>query len=242
MKIAKRTKTYTNLTLLKYNNSMKILIIEDDIQLNTTITNFLKYKGFETTSVEDGEDALDLIDKNSYDLYLIDINIPKISGLELLKYIRQKDLATPIIIITASLELENLKSAYKNGCDEYIKKPFYLEELEIKIDKFCKCENKEEIIKIKDNISYDIKNEELIIDEKIKRLRKKEKRLLTILLQNLNKTVLTQTIENYVWENEIKDSYPLRQLVNDLRKYFDSYGRFIFSEIGVGYRFEVQEA
>ena len=100
---------------------MKILIIEDDIQLNSTITNFLRYKGCQTTSVEDGEEALEYIDKNFYDLYIIDINIPKVSGLEVLKYIRQKDLITPVIIITASLELENLKTAYKNGCDEYIK-------------------------------------------------------------------------------------------------------------------------
>ncbi|MDX4012910.1 response regulator, partial [Aliarcobacter skirrowii] len=114
---------------------MKILIIEDDIQLNTTITNFLKYKGYEVDSLEDGKEALDYIDKNFYDLYILDINIPKVSGLEILKYIRTKDIKSAIIIITASLELDNIKTAYKNGCDEYIKKPFYLEELEIKIDK-----------------------------------------------------------------------------------------------------------
>lgn len=221
---------------------MKILIIEDDIQLNTTITNFLRYKGCQTTSVEDGEEALEYIDKNFYDLYIIDINIPKVSGLEVLKYIRQKDLITPVIIITASLELENLKTAYKNGCDEYIKKPFYLEELEIKIDKICVGNYKNEIINISDNISYDTSLEELVINGEIKRLRKKEKRLLTILLQNINKTVPTQTLENYIWENEIKETYPLRQLVNDLRKYFDNGEKFIFSEIGVGYRFETKKS
>lgn len=182
---------------------MKILIIEDDIQLNTTITNFLKYKGHETTSVEDGEDALEYIDKNFYNLFIIDINIPKISGLEILKYIRQRDLKTPVIIITASLELENLKVAYKDGCDEYIKKPFYLEELEIKIDKICQSYNNQKIIIISENISYDTSSEELFIDGEVKRLRKKEKRLLSILLENVNKTVSTQTLENYVWENEI---------------------------------------
>jgi two-component system, OmpR family, response regulator len=221
---------------------MKILIIEDDIQLNSTITNFLRYKGCQTTSVEDGEEALEYIDKNIYDLYIVDINIPKVSGLEVLKYIRQKDLITPVIIITASLELENLKTAYKNGCDEYIKKPFYLEELEIKIDKICVGNYKNEIINISDNISYDTSLEELVINGEIKRLRKKEKRLLTILLQNINKTVPTQTLENYIWENEIKETYPLRQLVNDLRKYFDNDEKFIFSEIGVGYRFETKKS
>ena len=221
---------------------MKILIIEDDIQLNTTITNFLRYKGCQTTSVEDGEEALAYIDKYFYDLYIVDINIPKVSGLEVLKYIRQKDLITPVIIITASLELENLKTAYKNGCNEYIKKPFYLEELEIKIDKICVGNYKNEIINISDNISYDTNLEELVINGEIKRLRKKEKRLLTILLQNINKTVPTQTLENYIWENEIKETYPLRQLVNDLRKYFDNDEKFIFSEIGVGYRFETKKS
>ena len=220
---------------------MKILIIEDDIQLNTTITNFLKYKGHETTSVEDGEDALEYINKNFYNLFIIDINIPKISGLEILKYIRQRDLKTPVIIITASLELENLKVAYKDGCDEYIKKPFYLEELEIKIDKICQSYNNQKIIIISENISYDTSSEELFIDGEVKRLRKKEKRLLSILLENVNKTVSTQTLENYVWENEIKESYPLRQLVNGLRKYFENGEKFIFSDAGIGYRFETKK-
>lgn len=221
---------------------MKILIIEDDIQLNTTITNFFKYKGCQTASVEDGEEALEYIDKNFYDLYIVDINVPKVSGLEVLKYIRQKDLTTPVIIITASLEVENLKAAYKNGCDEYIKKPFYLEELEIKIDKICVNNYKNQTINISDNISYDTRLGEIIINGETKRLRKKEKRLLTILLQNANKTVPTQTLENYIWENEIKESYPLRQLVNDLRKYFDNGEKFIFSEIGVGYRIETKKS
>ena len=139
------------------------------------------------------------------------------------------------------MELENIKTAYKNGCDEYIKKPFYLEELEIKIDKICKVNSDQNVIKISENIFYDMRLEELFIDDKIKRLRKKEKRLLTILLQNLNKTVPTQTLEDYVWENDIKESYHLRQLVNALRKYFGKEERFIFSEAGVGYRLEIKK-
>ncbi|MEN5387101.1 response regulator transcription factor [Aliarcobacter skirrowii] len=220
---------------------MKILIIEDDIQLNTTITNFLKYKGYEVDSLEDGKEALDYIDKNFYDLYILDINIPKVSGLEILKYIRTKDIKSAIIIITASLELENIKTAYKNGCDEYIKKPFYLEELEIKIDKIYGKIEDNNIIKISKNISYNLISEELTIDSKLVRIRRKERRLLTILLKNVNKTVPTEILENYVWENDIKDIYPLRQLVNGLRKYFNSDEKFIFSQTGVGYRFEIKK-
>jgi len=216
---------------------MKVLLVEDDIPLNTTITNFLESSDYTVTSSFDGEDAVELIDNNTFMLYIIDINIPTINGLELVKYIRQKDTNTPIVIITASLELSNFQSAFELGCSEYIKKPFFLEELEIRINNIL--QNKQSnIIKISDTINYDMEYEELKIDAKTIKLRKKERRLLTLLLQNINHSVTTEVIESYVWENEIRESYPLRQLVNDLRKRFNSGEKFIFADVGVGYRFE----
>ena len=218
---------------------MKLLLIEDDIQLNTTISNFLQSIDYEVISVLDGEIAIDIIDKEDFDLFIIDINIPTINGLEIVKYIRQKDLSTPIIIITASIELNNFKSAFEYGCSEYIKKPFFLEELEIRINNLF-SKNNENILHISKNISYDMEYEELKIDNEVIKLRKKERRLLTILLQNVNHTVNNETLYSYIWENEIKQSYPLRQLVSELRKYFDMGENFIFSDVGIGYRFEIK--
>ncbi len=220
---------------------MNVLLIEDDVQLNTTITNFLTFNKYKVTSLFDGDKAISQIDINRYDLYIIDINIPNINGLEIVKYIRQKDSSTPIIMITASLELDNFKTAFKNGCSEYIKKPFYLEELEIRIKNLLHTNEENSIIKISDTITYNMDFEELIINNELIKLRKKERRLLTLFLQNSNKTVLTQTIENYVWENEIKESYPLRQLINDLRKKFHSGENFIIAQIGRGYKFEIKK-
>ncbi|MGB4497206.1 MAG: response regulator transcription factor [Methylococcaceae bacterium] len=219
---------------------MKILLIEDDSILNETIADYLTLKGNEVTNLEDGIDAINIIDKSNFQLYIIDINIPHINGLDIVKYIRNKDINTPIIMITASMELESFKSAYKNGCDDYIKKPFYLEELNIRISKLIgKSQNKNNLIKISDSISYDSEYEELNVNGVVKRLRKKEKRLLELFLKNINKTLTTEKIENYVWENEIKDSYPLRQLINDLRKHFDNGENFIFANRGIGYKFEI---
>ena len=220
---------------------MNVLLLEDDTQLNTTITNYLTMSKYTVTSLTDGEKALSLIDEINFDLYIIDINVPNINGLELLKYIRQKDISTPIIIITASLELKNFKTAFESGCDEYIKKPFYLEELEIRINNLLEKKDDSNIIQISDNIIYDMEFENLKIDDKIVELRKKERRLLTILLQNVNTTVKTDTIENYVWENEIREVYPLRQLISELRKKFSSGKKFIFSDKGIGYRIEVKK-
>ncbi len=220
---------------------MNILLIEDDLTLNELITDYLKLNGNSVVSLEDGMNAIDTINKTNFDLYIIDINIPHINGLEIVKYIRQKDLSTPIIMITASMELENFKTAYKNGCDDYIKKPFYLEELKIRIDKLLsKKSNGNSLIKISDTITYDTEYEELSVRGEVKRLRKKERLLLNILLKNVNKLVTNEIIENYVWENEIKELYPLRQLVNDLRKHFDNGEKFIFAERGMGYKFEIK--
>ena len=220
---------------------MKILLIEDDSMLNETITDYLKLKGNDVIDLDDGNDAINVIDKSNFDLYIIDINIPYINGLEIVKYIRNKDIATPIIMITASMELDSFKTAYANGCDDYIKKPFYLEELNIRISKLIdKSKNKNTLIRISDTVTYDSEYEELNVNGVVKRLRKKEKRLLNLFLNNINKTLPTEKIENYVWENEIKDSYPLRQLVNELRKHFDSGEKFIFADRGLGYKFEIK--
>jgi len=220
---------------------MKILLIEDDSILNETITDYLKLKGNEVIDLEDGADAINVIDKSNFDLYIIDINIPHVNGLEIVKYIRNKDIATPIIMITASMEFESFKLAYKNGCDDYIKKPFYLEELNIRIGKLLgKLQDKNTLVNISDAVTYNSEYEELNVNGVAKRLRKKEKRLLNLFLNNINKTLTTEKIENYVWENEIKDSYPLRQLINDLRKHFDNGENFIFANRGIGYKFEIK--
>jgi len=219
---------------------MKVLLLEDDIQLNTTITNFLKSIEYDVVSIIDGEMAVDTIDLMDFNLFIIDINVPNINGLEVVKYIRHKDTTVPIVMITASMELSNLQEAFKNGCNEYIKKPFFLEELEIRVNKLL---NKESIstVEISENIIYKMEHEELVINGETIKLRKKERKLLTILLQNINHTVDIEAIHAYVWENEIRESYPLRQLVSELRKYFNTGQKFIFSDIGLGYRFESQK-
>jgi DNA-binding response OmpR family regulator len=128
---------------------MRVLIIEDDVQLNIAITEFFKIKAFDTVSVKDGLKAIDQIDSEHIDLYVIDINMPDINGLDLLKHIRKTDLNTPIIIITASLKIQNISTAFENGCSEYIKKPFHLKELDIRINNLLTL-SKPAIIRVRD--------------------------------------------------------------------------------------------
>lgn len=217
---------------------MNVLVIEDDTQLNTAISEFFKLKSFEVVSIKDGIDAIDKIDHQSFDLYVLDINIPKINGLDILKHIRKTDLNSPVIVITASLEIQNLTAAFENGCSEYIKKPFHLKELDIRINNLLHITKSKEIV-INDNFVYNMNKEEFLYEDQPIRLRYKEKRFCAILMKHINTVVPNEMIYDYVWEGEIKESYPLRQLLVDLRKKlpFD----IIQTKIREGYIIECQK-
>ena len=216
---------------------MKVLLIEDDIQLNKTIKKFLELQKYDVVSVLNGDDAITTIDMYNFDMYIVDINLPNISGLDIVKYIRKKDITNPIIMITASLEVNNFIEAYDNGCSEYIKKPFHLKELEIRIENLLQ-NHKADLLQINNNTTYNFKYEELKIYDDTIHLRKKVNRLLQVLLKNINHTVKTEDIISYVWENEIKEKYPLRQLITDLRKEFNMDKNYIIAISGIGYKFE----
>ena len=215
---------------------ISVLLVEDDLQLAKIVNRILISKGYDVVLVDDGSKAIEKIKKKDFDLYLIDINIPNISGLELVRYIRDIKEDGFIIMITASVDEYYFEKAYEYGCDDYIKKPFHLKELEVRISRLL--ENKKTSITF-DNYEFKFDENELFKNGKRVNLRKKERRFLKILLQNINKTVSNQKIINYVWEGEKKDNYPLRQLVNEVRKKFDK--PYIKTVVGVGYRFETED-
>lgn len=194
-----------------------IVVIEDDIQLNLVISKYFIMRNCNIISIYDGMNAIEEIDENkSVDLYVIDINLPSYSGIDILKYIRKTDIETPIIIITASLEIQNFVEAFDSGCNEYIKKPFHIKELEIRVNKLLRIN--ENSLSFCDGFSYNLKSKTLYFEEEEIVLRNKEKRLVEILIQNLNKVVPLEIICDYVWEGEIRENYPLRQLLAELRK------------------------
>ncbi len=217
---------------------MRVLIIEDETQLNIVLSEFFKIKSFDTVSVKDGIEAVHQIDYEHFDLYIIDINIPEINGLDLLKHIRKTDLKTPIIIITASLEIENFLTAFENGCSEYIKKPFHLKELDVRVNNLLNMSKTEPII-ISDEVYYDLDTETCFYKNEPVPLRYKEKRFCAILMKYIDTVVSNEMIHDYVWEGEIKERYPLRQLIVELRKKLPL--DIIQTKIREGYMIEAQK-
>ena len=215
---------------------MKLLIVEDDLPLANALKKVLEKKSFDVNITSDGEEAFNEILEKSYDLYLLDINLPKLDGHKLLKLIKHKNNNSIVIMITASAEIEDIEKAYNYGCNEYIKKPFHAKELLIRINNLLNNQQKNYKNEIKiDNLRFVKDTMDLFIDEKPIELRKKERRLLYILLNNLNRTVKKEDIIDFVWEGEKKENYPLRQLVSTLKSKLDN--KYIVSVVGIGYKF-----
>lgn len=181
---------------------MKILLLEDDVALNKAIKKVTELDKHNTTSYLDGQDVFDGID-DSYDLYILDINVPHINGLELLDIIYTKNNESKVIIISSNTDIDSLQKAYKLGCIDYLKKPFHLEELRLKIDKLnTTAPDMLSKIKLKDENNL---------------LTKKEKYLLNILLNNINTVVTYTMIEDSVYKDKTMTMDSLRALVRRLR-------------------------
>ena len=212
---------------------MRVLIIDDDKEFVEVLGKIFKLKNFEVEKAFSFEEAQKKI-KDNFDLYLVDINLNDGNGLNLIEEIKLFNPSAFVVMITASLEVDDLVKAYEKGCDEYIKKPFPLKELEVRINHLMK---RKKVFKVGD-IKFDFENEELFVEGEQIHLRRQEARLLRLLLENINKVVSKEEIIKYVWKEE-KENYPIRQLVNDLRKKLKK--DYIKTKTGVGYMFKMDD-
>ncbi len=213
---------------------MKVLLLEDNKRLNKTITKKLKLEDFEVDSFFDGKKAFEAIG-SGYSCYVLDINVPNIDGVEILKNIREYFPNVPVIIISSTIELDIIKDAYELGCDDYIKKPFFIDELIIKIKKLCNIDKN--IIKIDELFSYNTKEHSLYKEGKKVELSKKEKLLLELFINYNGKLVTYERIESFVWEGELTTIDSIRALVKRVRKKLPP--NCIKTEVNQGYRFFV---
>lgn len=213
---------------------MKILLLEDNKKLKETITKRLKLKGYNVISFLDGAQAFEKIE-DGFSCFVLDINVPNIDGIKILKKIRDFYPLLPVIIISASVELDIIKEAYDLGCNDFLKKPFFIDELEIKIEKFCKI--RDEKIKFDENCYFDYKSSLIVINGKENRLTKKERLLLNLFLTKTNQVLSYEAIENYVWEGGFASLESIRSLIRRLRKILEK--EYIQTVVDTGYIFKV---
>ena len=212
---------------------MKILLLEDNQKLNEIITKRLKLKNYNVESFTDGALAYEKITEG-YSCFILDINVPNIDGINILKKIREYYEIIPVIIISASVELDVIKQSSDFGCNDYLKKPFFIDELEIKIEKLCNIQDNK--IFFDENSFFDFKSATIEIDNLQVRLTKKEKLLINLFLSKKNQVITYETIENYVWEGNFVSLESIRSLIRRVRKILIK--EFIQTVIDTGYIFK----
>jgi DNA-binding response OmpR family regulator len=217
----------------------KLLLLEDDVNLNDTINEFLEENGFEVQSVYDGEEANEKIYESRYDLFLLDVNVPGINGFELLKNLRQNGDKTPAIYLTSLNSVDDLSIGYESGCDDYIRKPFALQELLLRIQTILKREffhEKSNTIEIDSHLLYDVGSNELQKNGQSVRLQNKEAILLKLFLQKRGEIISHETILDTLWGyDEVSSDDALRTYIKNLRKIIGK--EYIISVKKLGYKF-----
>ena len=184
---------------------MKLLLVEDNPQLNKALSTLLKRNSYLVDSASDGEEALMCLDEYQYDVIILDIMLPKIDGLEVLRKARKKGIQTPIILLTARSTIEDKITGLDLGADDYLPKPFSTEELLARIRalgrrKATPIEEKKEITYgdlVIDEANYIIK-----CGEKTASLSSKEMMILLLLVNNDGNVVSLDKITRSAWEIE----------------------------------------
>ncbi|AXH08682.1 DNA-binding response regulator [Malaciobacter halophilus] len=194
---------------------MKILVLEDNERLLKLIKNSLEKEGFIVDCFDNGDDALDAL-QGGYKCFILDINVPLIDGITILEYIRMHYKEVPVLIISSNHDLEKIEKSYKMGCDDYIKKPFYIFELIQKVKKLCSPASFK--YQLTQNCIFDIKEHKLYIDDDEVELTKKEILFLQLFSQNLHHVASYDEIVNYVWEGEETNLTNIRAMIKRLRK------------------------
>lgn len=220
-----------------------ILLLEDDANLNETVTEFLTEQGHKIVSVYDGYEAQEKLYESKYDLLLLDVNTPGINGFELLKEAREQNIVAPAIFITSLDSVDDLEKGFESGCDDYIRKPFELKELKIRVETLLRrgfFHESKILIPINNTIQYDSKNNELIVDNKSVSLGNKESILLKLFMKNKGEVLAHERIYAHLWSyDEEPSDTALRTYIKNLRKIIGK--EYIVSIKKQGYKFVTAE-
>lgn len=225
---------------------MNILIIEDEYSLADAVAESLKKEKFNVCIKTNGEDGEDEALTENYDLILLDVMLPRKNGFDILKYLRQEKVNTPIIMLTAKSEIDDKLNGLEHGADDYITKPFATRELVARIKAVLKRTNNiqdTDLLEFED-LSLDLKNAKLRCNNNEIQISGKELELLEQLLLNKNQVLSREGLLERIWGYESQAEY------NSVEVYITFIRRklkLIESKVnikavrGIGYKLEVKD-
>ncbi|KAB7885580.1 response regulator transcription factor [Poseidonibacter ostreae] len=216
---------------------MKILLLEDDVMLNEMISEYLSSTGHVVKSTTTGQECLETLDKEKFDLLILDINLPDVNGFTILETLHEQKRMVPTIYISALIEIEDISRAFDIGCHDYLKKPFHLKELTIRINKILKTTIVPQKHKrLSKNYSYDSETMTLLFNNEPQILPKRQIQIIELLAHNRSLVVQYDMFRNYVWNDDFIDNATIRAEVNRVKKVLKE--DFIKNIRGSGYMVE----
>ena len=217
----------------------RVLLLEDDINLSETVEEYLSGEGYEVVCAYDGEEAEEKIYEESFDLLLLDVNVPEPNGFTLLKEARKRGVDTPAVYVTSRSGMNDVESGFESGADDYIRKPYELKELLLRVRTILKrnfFHHPAERVELAEGVEYDVENSRLYIGGKTVALQDKESRLLKLFVQRKGELLAHEVIMDHLWNfDETPSDTALRTYIKNLRKLLGKDR--IVSHKRLGYRF-----
>lgn len=218
---------------------MRILIIEDEYELCESMAEGLRVDGYEVDTCQNGEEGLDILFSEEYDLILLDLNLPGMDGMDILKEFRKENQETPVLILSARIALSDKIQGLDEGANDYLTKPFHFEELEARIRSLTrrKFVQKNTILKA-ENIEFDTQSRKTTINGQELHLTRKEIGILEYLLLHQGQLVSQEELIEHVWDMNVDEfSSSIRVHMSSLRKKLKAELCYdpIQNKIGQGY-------
>lgn len=225
---------------------MRILLVEDERDLNYAMAKGLKKSGYAVDSAYDGEEALDLFRINAYDLILLDLNLPKMDGIDVLKAIRTEDLYVRIMIVSARTAIDERVLGLDLGANDYLIKPFDFKELEARIRTLLRMNyyQNPSILTVL-NLSLNTNSKKVYINDTEIELTRKEYSILEYLMLHKDRLVSNEELFEHIWDCEADEfSNTLKFHMHSLKKKLASVSdiEYITNKRGQGYRVREENA
>lgn len=225
---------------------VKILLVEDDLNLGLIISDHLKSDGYAVSLCNNGVEAMQRFNEDKFHLCIFDVMLPRKDGFTLTRDIRKTNSEIPILFLSARGMTEDKVEGFNAGGDDYLSKPFSIEELQLRIKALLKRVNIKVDEKEQTNYAlgifvFDTENQTLVLTDQVKTLTKKEVQILKILFKYKNQVVSREVILNAVWgQNDYFVGRSLDVFITKLRKYLREDPKILISNIhGVGFKFEI---
>ena len=215
---------------------MRILYAEDEVKINMLVEDALKKEGYTVDAFFDGDAALRAFYQNDYDLIILDIMMPKKDGFEVMKDIRVKNKTVPILALSAKNDLNSKVTGLDNGFDDYVEKPFKMEELKARVRAIFRRVSTHETVLTVGNLELEPASKRVMLDGNEVMLTAKEYSILEYLMRNKNRFKSESEILENIWDHASETSSNVVAVhLKNLKKKIESENEIITSERGKGY-------